>query len=381
MIDRGKGKVLFVASVYSHLAAFHKPFMQLLMDEGYEVHSAASSASGRMAEVAALGVTCWDIPFCRSPYDLQNVKAYQHLSRLIRDNHYELIHVHTPNAAFLTRLAARGLSDTSVLYTAHGFHFYSGVPLKNWLTYYNAERVAARWTSGLIVINQEDYMNARRMGFKAGENLFFVNGVGVPLEVYEPIHTEGASIRSELGIHERDCLITSVAELNRNKNHAFLLDAWARLSQDHFGVHLLLVGKGSQDDILRQRVAQEGLERVYFLGYREDVPSILRESDIVTLVSKREGLPRCIMEAMAVGRPVVGTNVRGIRDLVVDRETGLLVNPGDVQGLCRAFEELLSNEKKRLSMGQAARRRIEAYSLERVIADMRSIYARYLGFD
>ena len=140
---RGSGKVLFIASVYTHLAAFHIPFMKMLQERGYEVHAAASSSEGRREDVERVGVTCWEIPFARSPYSPANIQAYRRLKDLLREHHFDLIHVHTPVAAFLGRYLAKATNQGAVLYTAHGFHFYQGAPRRNWLIYYTAERIAS----------------------------------------------------------------------------------------------------------------------------------------------------------------------------------------------------------------------------------------------
>jgi len=119
---------------------------------------------------------------------------------------------------------------------------------------------------------------------------------------------------------------------------------------------------------LQKKVLQEHLQRVYFLGYRSDVPQILREADIATLVSKREGLPKCVMEAMAAGKPVVASNVRGNRDLVEHGRTGFLVELEDTSGLIQAFEKLILDPQLRISMGIAGQKKICDYSLENVLA-------------
>lgn len=371
-------EVLFIASVYNHLAAFHIPFMQLLQNWGFEVHAAASSAKGRKEDVEAAGVTCWEVPFARSPYSPANIQAYRQLMALLREHHFDLIHVHTPVAAFLGRYLAKATGQGPVLYTAHGFHFYKGAPRRNWLIYYNAERLAARWTDGLIVMNGEDFDNARRLGFRPGENLFYVQGVGVELAKISIPVTEGGSVRAALRIGPGDVVITCVAELNENKNHGFLLQAWQKFAQRCHRGRLLLVGSGQKMAALQQWVNRQRVPRVYFLGYRKDVPQILKETDIVTLVSKREGLPKCVMEAMAAGKPVVATNVRGNRDLVENGRTGLLVELGDVPGLAAALERLALDPRLRASMGAAGREKIQDYSLEKVLAEMADIYGRYL---
>lgn len=371
------GKVLFLATVYTHLAAFHIPFMRMLQGWGYEVHAAASSAEGHKEEVDAAGVVCWEIPFARSPYSLGNLEACRQLKALLREHRFDLIHVHTPVAAFLGRYLAKRMGQGPVLYTAHGFHFYKGAPLKNWLVYYAAERIAARWTDGLIVMNGEDYENACRMGFEPGKNLFYVHGVGVDLSPFEAPPAAGG-IRREFGLAESDVVVTCVAEMIPRKNHDFLLEAWKGVAAGCSRCHLLLVGTGELKRRLEGRVKREQIPRVHFLGFRRDVPEILRESNIITLTSKHEGLPRCIMEAMAAGKPVVATDVRGSRDLVDDGRTGFLVRLGDAAGLAAALERLARDPELRTSMGAAAREKIREYSLERVLGEMSGIYGRYL---
>lgn len=166
---RASGKVLFVASVYTHLAAFHLSFMRLLQDKGYEVHAVASSDEGRKDEVEAAGVRCWEIPFARSPYSPANFQAYRWLKALLKDHHFDLIHVHTPVASFLGRYLAKVTHQGPVLYTAHGFHFYQGAPRRNWLLYYTAERLAARWTDGLIVMKVRTSRTAGSWAFSRGK--------------------------------------------------------------------------------------------------------------------------------------------------------------------------------------------------------------------
>lgn len=372
-------RVLFVATVYAHLASFHIPFMRLLQEKGYEVHAAASSADGRKSDVEAAGVVCWEVPFARSPYDPSNIKAVQSLKALFDEYRFDLIHVHTPTAAFLGRYLAKKTGQGPVLYTAHGFHFYKGAPFLYWLLYYNAERLARRWTDGLMVMNGEDYENACRMGFIPDKDLFYVHGVGVDLAAYAQARFSEWYVRAELGIPAEDVVVVCVGELNSNKNQSFLLQAWNELSSKINYCHLLLVGRGEMMVRLKSMVQKKNIPRVHFLGYRADVPSILFESDIAVLTSKREGLPRCVMEAMAAGKPVVATNVRGSRDLVEHGRTGFLVEPGDVKGLAAALEKLVRNQALREKMGAAAREKVRDYSLEKVLLEMSGIYDRFLG--
>jgi len=375
------GKALFVATVYTHLYAFHIPFMKHLQGLGYEVHAAASPVGGFEKDVEAAGVRCWDVPFSRSAMRLQNVTAYGKLRALLKRNSYDLVHVHTPVAAWLGRLAARRAGQGPVLYTAHGFHFFKGMPWHYWLLYRPAEWLAARWTDGLIVINSEDFEQAERMGFRGGKDLFLVHGVGVDLTRYGSEATDSRPARTELGLEAEDLVVTCVAEFTPTKNHGFLLSAWPLVHERVPAAHLILVGDGCKLRSLKRRALREELPNVRFLGFRRDVPDILQATDVVVLPSKREGLPRAITEAMAAGKPVVAADVRGSRDLVKHDVTGLLVQLGDVPGLAGAVTRLLQDGELRQRMGRAGQARVEDYSLQRVLEEMRGIYARYLGVE
>lgn len=373
-----RGKVLFVATVYRHLTAFHLPFMRLLHDWGYEVHAAASPHQGDKGELEAMGVTCWNIPFQRSPLRLGNIRAYTELRSLLQRERYSLIHVHTPIAAWLGRLATKRTGQGPVLYTAHGFHFYRGAPWHLWALYYPAERLAARWTDGLIVINQEDLLQAKRMGFKEGEDLFLVRGVGVDVDRYAKA---APASREALGLSPEEKVVLCVAEFTPNKNHLQLLLAWGKVVQNEARAKLLLVGEGVLKGKIEAWVREMGLkDSVKLLGFRRDVPHLLALADVVVLSSKREGLPRAVVEAMAAGKPVVATDVRGNRDLVKNGETGFLLPLGDVDGLARALLRLLGDPEMARRMGEAGQARIQAYALDRVLHEMASIYSRYLGF-
>lgn len=374
-------KVLFVASVYAHLVAFHIPFMQLLQRRGYEVHAAAAQDDCKCRILSDLGVVCRNVPFSRSPFSPVNAAAYRSLKQLLLDEHYELVHLHTPVAAFLGRLAAAASNQKHVLYTAHGFHFYRKAPLVNWLLYYPSEKLAARWTDGLIVMNHEDFMLGERLGFRPGQDLFHVHGVGVDLRTYSGPAREESRLRVELGVSPEEVVVTCIAELSARKNQRFLIKAWERVSRNCSNCVLLLVGDGSDKDALMKVVERKKIPRVRFLGYRGDIPAILANTDIIALVSKHEGLPRCIMEAMAAGKPVVASRVRGNRDLVDDKTTGLLVRLGDVVDLSRAIEMLIRSPELRSRMGQAGFGKIRPYCLEAVLHEMDAIYAGFLGAD
>jgi glycosyltransferase involved in cell wall biosynthesis len=362
-------KILFVATVASHIKAFHLPYINMLQRQGHEVEVACSTDVS-LNEFRNV----WSIPFSRSPYSLNNIKAYLIMRKLLKNRGYDLIHTHTPVASFITRFAARNLG-VPVLYTAHGFHFYKGAPLRYWILYYNAERLSAKWTAGLVVMNREDFEAGQKLGFIEGKNLYYVHGVGVDINKYQQ---RNYNVREKLGLSDKANVVVCVAEFVPNKNHIQLIKAWKYVCDREPDSVLLLVGKGKILDKIRRAVLNLDITKnVYFLGYRNDVPQILSASNIFVLCSYREGLPRAVMEAMAVGKPVVATNVRGNCDLVEDGVNGYLVHLGNPYSLADAILKLVRNPELAQQFGKAGRKKIEDYSLQNVINEMDNIYTNF----
>ncbi|MEK4698531.1 glycosyltransferase family 4 protein [Solibacillus sp. FSL R7-0668] len=375
-------KILFGASVYQHLTAFHKPFMKWFQERGYEVHAIGNESLGKKIELEKIGVICHDIDFDRLPFSKKNMNALKQLNELFSIHYFDLIHVHTPTASFLTRYAANNAKQGKVIYTAHGFHFFKGASIKNWLTFFPAEKLAAKWTDVLIVMNNEDFLLGEKLGFKKNKNLFFVNGVGVDLnEFIEEDNAENNYLKTELKLSEDSVLVTCIAELSTRKNQSFLLENWHTIISKMPNAQLILVGKGPDEGEIRTFIQTHELTNIHLLGYRTDVPKIISASDIITLVSKQEGLPRCLMEGMAVSKPIICTNIRGSADLVDDKETGVLVDLGNNAKLSNCMIELIGNEELRKKYGEKAKLKIQDYSIESVLRVMGDIYCGILKND
>ncbi|MGJ7045214.1 glycosyltransferase family 4 protein [Thermoanaerobacterium thermosulfurigenes] len=370
-------KILFIATVESHTLNFHIPFIQYFQKKGYEVH-VATKLGNRRDELRKLGIVCCDIDFERSPYSFSNLKALNQLIKIMRENKYSLIHVHTPVGAFLGRLAAKITGTKPVIYTAHGFHFYKGASIKNWLIYYTMERLAAHWTDGLITMNDEDYNVAKRFKLRKSNAVFYAHGVGLDIDKYTiSDENKRKQMRKEFGFDEKDIVILTVAELNANKNHKQILDSLIKL-KSLGNVYYLIVGTGEYECYLKKYVEENGLSgKVKLLGFRYNIPDLLNISDIFALTSMREGLPRCIMEAMAAGKPVVATDVRGNRDLVRDGVNGYLVPLDDVNATVDVLQDLIESEDLRKKMGDDGRKIIQDYSIDKVLKEMDEIYKKY----
>ncbi|USB33024.1 glycosyltransferase family 4 protein [Paenibacillus sp. YPG26] len=373
-------KAAYVATVYSHLAAFHLPFMEDLRREGVEVH-AYGHPDHRREKVTSEGFECRDIAFSRRPLSWGNVKALFQMIRWLRRERYDLIHVHTPNASLITRLAALLSGSRGVVYTAHGFHFHTGSSRLGWLIYYPLERFMSRFTDTLITINQEDY--ERASGFPVRNRVVYLPGVGVDISLLSPVaNASEVELRNELGIRNpaASLVVLCVAELNRNKNQQQLIHAVYSLTQRGVPVVLLLAGVGTEEAEYIKLCQQLGVEdQVKFLGYRQDIQELMQAADVLALVSRREGLPKVLLEGLAAGKPILATDVRGSRDLVLHGDNGYVIPVDDSQAAAAALQELYDDPQLRRRMGERSRKMAPRYDLKLIRPMMREVYDELLA--
>lgn len=363
-------KVLFTATVVkTHINVFHLPYLKWFKEHGYEVHVAAKNDFISEPCIISNCDKYYDINFTRFPFSKANIKAYKQLKKLIQENNYEIIHCHTPVAGVLTRLAARKNKNTTVIYTAHGFHFFKGAPLLNWLIYYPVERFCARFTDKLITINKEDYERAKRFSLRKNGKVYYVAGVGINLEKIQNLKVDIKQKKTELGILEKTPVLLSVGELNKNKNHETVLQALSKLKDKNF--IYLICGRGVLKEYLERKIQELHLEnKAKLLGYRNDVIEILKIADLFIFPSKREGLPVSVIEAMAAGLPVIASNVRGNRDLIAKEN---LFEPDDVAVLTNLIKKQLEAIQNK-ELKKVAYANLEQYSLKNVLKQMAEIY-------
>ncbi|TQS74136.1 glycosyltransferase family 4 protein [Ornithinibacillus gellani] len=375
-----KKKILFCATVDYHFKAFHYPYMEWLQAQGWEVHVAAG---GEMA-LKFTDVQC-PIPIQRSPFSMQNVHAYRQLKQLIATHKYDIICCHTPLGGALARLAARKWRQhgTKVIYTAHGFHFCKDASFMNWLLYYPIEKYLALHTDHLITINTEDFQLAKGHRFRARE-IVHVHGVGVDTIRFQPVDERvKQDWKQSFGYKPDDFLLFNASEFNQNKNQRFLLYALAQLQQELPGlpnIKLLLAGEGPLLEACQRLAVELGIHHmVDFLGFRNDISDMLPGCDVAVASSYREGLPVHLMEAQACGLPVVATDNRGHRELVVQGKNGWLIKRNDVADFVVKLKKLATEPNRRKQMGIYARQRIQTgYSLNRVMQQRLPIYQTYM---
>ena len=286
------------------------------------------------------------------------------------------MHCHSPIGGAIARVAAKGQrkKGTKIIYTAHGFHFYKGAPLKNWLLFYPIEKYCSKFTDVLMTINKEDFAFAsKKMKAKKVE---YIPGVGVDVSKFKQ-GAESLKIkdtkRSELNLDNSDVVLLSVGELNKNKNHTVIIDAIAKLNNPK--IKYLIVGKGALKGELKEKIANLNLQnQVFLLGYRTDVPSLYKCADLFVFPSYREGLSVSVMEAMGSGLACVVSKIRGNTDLIDDRKGGILCLPSEVNAFELAIKELIENEELRALFGKHNEKKIENFSISTVMEKTKEIY-------
>ena len=374
-------KILYTATVLSHICQFHLPHMKALQERGWEVHAAAHD---NLAVKNGLKLKYCDrfieIPFDRSPKSPSNLKAYKQLKKLLGEEHYDVILCNTPMGGVVTRLAARKArkQGTKVVYMAHGFHFCKGSSKKSWMVYYPIEKRMAKLCDLIITVNEEDYALAKEK-FGKRTQIAHIHGVGVDENRYHPATPEEQlAMRDAEGLTKDDFVILCTGELNENKNQSTLIRAAAMLKDKLPNLRVLLAGNGPKEQELRELIADLGLEEnVKLLGYRTDLERITPAVDLVVSCSLREGMPLYMIEAMLCKKPVVASHNRGHDVLVKDGVTGALLDPMDHIGFAGAIDKLAGDRGIMTSWGCSGCEKAQDYKVSFVSNEIIKLLTEY----
>lgn len=379
-------KALVLASVASMIDQFNMPNIHLMKEMGYEVDVATNFLKGSTCsdeKIATLiqilekmNVKCFQVDFSRNVLNIgQNIKAYKQTRKIINDTDYTLIHSHSPIGGFLSRIAARNARKrgTKMIYTAHGFHFFKGAPLMNWLIFYPIEKFCSQWTDVLITITHEDCRLAQKKMY--AKKVIYVPGIGIKTTDFAPKETDysiNAKKREELGLAMTDIVMLSVGELNKNKNHEIILRAMSKLKWPN--LHYVIAGKGELKEYLELLSKELGINsKLHLLGFRTDVKELFKMADFFAHPSFREGLSVAIMEAMANGLPVICTEIRGNTDLIENNKGGYLFKPNSQETAVNALENVINN-MERNSVIDYNLKKAKTFDVESVMQIMRDIY-------
>jgi glycosyltransferase involved in cell wall biosynthesis len=375
---------LFVTTVSITLEAFLTPFATYFRATGWRIDALSNGATTN-THIEGCFDQRFDVAWSRNPLAPANlIGAAATVREVVSAGKYDIVHVHTPVAAFVTRYALRkapASSRPTLIYTAHGFHFYKGGSRISNALFLTMERLAAHWTDYLVTINAEDFDAAERLRGIPPERVRLIPGIGVDIERYGDDRVaaeDAAAVRRELGVAPDAFMLTMIAEFAPVKRHGHVLIALGQVRDPR--VVLVLVGTGPLESQLREKVQELGLQdRVRFAGYRRDIPEVLRASDALVLASEREGLPRSVLEAMAAGRPVLGTQTRGIAD-AVGTDAGWIAPKHDSAALAAAIDAAAADPVDLRRRGQAARTRATSeFALPRIIHAYEELYREALA--
>lgn len=368
-------KVLFIATVVKkHINVFHIPYLKLFKEKGWETCVCARNDYEQDEEcIIPYCDKHYDMPFERSPFKLNNLKVYREIRKLINKECYDIVHCHTPVGGVVARLATvfARKKGTRVIYTAHGFHFYKGAPLLNWLLYFPMEWICSFFTDDLITINKDDYNLACK--YMHAKNTHYIPGIGFDYEKYNATEVISNNLRNEYGIPSDAFVVLSVGEVNKNKNHKVILDAINKI--DNENIYYVICGAGNESDNLRKLANEYGIEdRLKLVGYQNNINEWLSMADIFAFPTIREGLGLAAIEAMAMGAPLITSNSGGICDYMWDNECGFSCKYDDVKMFARNIEILYNDAELRKCMGKNGKERAKQFDIKNVVRIMEKIY-------
>lgn len=365
-------KVLFVATVGGFVSQFEMNDVKLLKSKGCEIHYAANFDNNIYYVEDKLyennKIIQHNIAMSKSPFSLlKNYKAYKELKKIIDKEGISTVHCHTPVGGVIARkAAARSKTKPKVIYTAHGFHFYQGAPMKNWCIYYPIERKMAKYTDAIVTINEEDYNKARGFKLRPDGKVYKIPGVGIDLDRYKKSNEETTDKRFK---------IVSISEINKNKNHKVVIQSIKNLIDEGILVYYDIYGKGPYEEYIQKYIKKMGLEEyVKLRGYTSKPEEVLGEADCFAFPSIREGLGMSALEAMACGVPVIASDNRGTREYMVNGHNGIVCRKNKPQEYMEAILKLRASAETRKTMARNGMETVKKFSVARSEKVMSQVY-------
>lgn len=363
-------KIIILASLSSFIKQFEKDNIEILKKLGYKVFI-ASNTELKEEYTKIQGIEVYNLPLTRFPLSRGNLISIYKLFRFIKINKIDYIDCHTPTGGLLGRILGKICRVKKVIYTAHGFHFFKGSPLKNWMIYYPIEYILSFFTDILITINNEDY-NLAKKKLKA-KQILKIPGVGLNTSKFQNYTCDRELERKKLGIDRNDIILLSVGELSSRKNHQIVIKVLGELKKDN--IKYLIIGEGKDKELYKNLIEKYSLEKnVILLGRKNNIELYCKISDIFIHPSIREGLGIAALEGMASGLPLIAADINGIKDYAINQKTGLNVEPTNIDEIKKAILTLSNNKKLRNKYGEFNLKEVRKFDLEETNKIMRKVY-------
>jgi glycosyltransferase involved in cell wall biosynthesis len=319
-------------------------------------------------ELREHGVPCYSLRhLAREVGPLQDVRCFSELRETLREIQPDIISTHSTKAGFIGRIAGKTLGIPT-LFTAHGWGFTEGRPPLQAFAFWAVERTTSAWAARIITVCESDRTAAVRARVTSSDHL---------VTIHNAMPNIDDALRARPGNSPAQLMM--VARLSHWKDQPTLLHALSGLKDLDW--QLELVGDGPLRGQLEELAQSLGLtSRVTFLGFRRDVPERLAEAQVFLLITKWEGFPRSILEAMRAGLPVVASDVGGVKESVMDGTTGFVIPRGDAARLRECLRKLITSSELRISMGEAGRARYEEmFTFDRLVERTTKVYESVLG--
>ena len=376
-------KICQLCAVDFTMEKFLLPLIDGLQEEGDEVVGVCSDGEF-VPGMRARGYRIDTMPISRSMHPLKHLRSIWVLIKYFRHEKFDVVHVHTPVAALVGRIAAWIARVQLIVYTAHGFYFHDEMPALKRRTHIGLEWFAGRLTDLLFTQSEEDAHTAAATGIMPPERVFAI-GNGVDVARFDPGRVDARStVRKELGIPDNGFVVCMIGRLVKEKGVVEFLDSARSLTERHPRVYFVLIGERLVSDHASAvdrwlETAQKSMgSKLIVPGMDKEIHRVLSAVDLFTLPSWREGMPRTIIEAMMMGLPVIATDIRGSREEVVSEVTGLLVPLRDSAALTYAIEQIILNPEWGRTLGSAGRKRaLKLYDERKVVVKQDKLIHRF----
>lgn len=375
-------KALIVASTSGFIKGFLLSDAHMLQELGYEVHCAANHKAMVTFKAEKLfpqhNIIFHQVDFPPNrPFSFETVRAGKQYLEIVKNIQFDLIHCHSPIVGAIVRFLGVKYRKNGgkIIYTTHGLAFSKNSGWKSKLLYGSVEWLCAKLCDKVITINHDDYAMMKKLSSK---NTVYINGVGVDTAKFHNVNINRDEYRENIGISAEQKMVLTVGEISRRKNQRVIVEALSKLDDSYVFV---ICGKVMTESTIYNElvIAAERLHvNINFLGFRSDIPEILKCADVFVLPSLREGLCFAGVEALASGIPVVGSNVKGVKDFIVDGETGYLSEPHDAETFAKKIELALNCEQRKV-MERKCVEKAEEFSAAVSHGQMEAIYREVLN--
>lgn len=368
-------KKILITATELHIIQFWLYHIENLIKNGFEVELVCSHVGDKLDDLKEklkiIGnpkLTVVDLK--RNPLSLHNIHGYFQLRKYLAENKYDIIITNEPVMGVMTRLAARTARKkfgTKVIYFAHGFHFWKGAPVQNWLIFYPIEKIGSHFADIIVTMNEEDYHLAKNH-FNSAE-IKYTYGIGADLSQYSFNQQVREEKRKSLNLNDSDFMLFSTSELTKRKNIRLAIDVVNKLVSDGYNVKFFVRGKGNLLNNLNNHIKELNLENsVFLLGYGKDVKEMCMAADVFLFTSVQEGLPVAVMEAMSCSLPCVVSKIRGVTDLVKNGKSGYVCSLDNIDEFVDSIKLLADNKDTDLkqTLTKDNKKVLQPYAIENV---------------